>query len=308
MKRIALIVATFFFALAFVTCDKVTNPILVKNTTKLTDTIIRTNVGSATLNVRKVLLEDYTGHFCGNCPRAARRAEGLLGVYGDSLVIIANHVTPVYAAPQSDTLYKEDFRNDVSNEWDATLQISAAPGLPRGSINRTIPYAIGDAAWAASVDAAVKQPQSAKMELTTYYDSTHHALSVKVKTTFLKAFTTDVMLVVALTQDGLIADQKDYSVPSGAAVIYDDVRPDYVFNHMVFGSVNGTWGQLVKASPAVNDTATVMNSNYTLQKCFYQSSVCIDPKHVNVVAFIYRKDTKEVLQVETLGIINHAAN
>ena len=40
---------------------------------------------------KKILLEDYTGHKCGNCPRAAEKAEELKEIYGDQLIPIAIH-------------------------------------------------------------------------------------------------------------------------------------------------------------------------------------------------------------------------
>lgn len=287
----------------FTSCDKVKqpnqNPNKVASCT-LNSPIVKNNFSSST--GRKILLEDYTGHTCGNCPRAARKAESLVATYGSQIIVVANHVSAQFGAPVADTLYREEFRNPTSTEWDDFFKFSTTPGLPRGAINRVTPYSQPDQAWPTLAATAINQPQSAKLDMTTTYDPTQHLLNVKVKTTFLQTFTTSVMLSIVLTQDSIIADQKDYFPPTGSVVVDGDLRPDYVFEHLTIGAMNGTWGQLVKNSPAVNDTATINNECYLLGKCYFQDVVCVDDKHVNVVAFVYRDDTKEVLQVEKLKI------
>jgi thiol-disulfide isomerase/thioredoxin len=41
---------------------------------------------------RRVLLEDFTGHTCNNCPAAAVIAEGLQTFYGeDQLILVGVH-------------------------------------------------------------------------------------------------------------------------------------------------------------------------------------------------------------------------
>ena len=302
--KISIMKNKFFIALLVLSvaaCDKVKHPNEAPPPPlcTLNSPIIKTNSNN---NFRKVLVEDYTGHTCGFCPRAARRAEGLVASNGDKVVVIANHVSETFAKPEFDTLYREDFRNEVSTAWDVFFNMSGS-GLPKGGVNRsTSPYAQGDAAWPSLVATQLAKPQTAKLDITSMYDPIQHLLNVKVKTTFLQAFSEQIMISVLLTQDSIIGDQKDYVPPAGVVVEPPDVRPDYLFEHLVIGSMNGVWGQVVKKSPAVNDTATVSNECFLLEKCYFKNIVCTDDKHVNVVAFVYNNDTKEVLQVEKLKI------
>jgi hypothetical protein len=42
--------------------------------------------------VKKVLVEDYTGHTCGNCPAAARMLNDTIKpLYGDRLIVLGIH-------------------------------------------------------------------------------------------------------------------------------------------------------------------------------------------------------------------------
>jgi len=305
MRKILLILLPAIF---FMACDKVDRPVQNPNALSkcpFNDTIVVTNIGSN--GFRKVLLEDYTGHTCGNCPRAARVAEAIVHTYGNKVVVIANHVSSQFAQPVSETHYKEDFRNETGNDWDVFFGMSSA-GLPKGNVNRTKPYPRGDGAWTGLVETALNQPQSAKLDVTSYYDRTQKLLNVDVKTTFLQAVAGNIKMVIVLTQDSIISEQKDYAPPAGVVTEDDgETRPDYLFENLLIGSVNGTWGQLVKESPAKGDTLTIKNSCYVLGKCFFKNTVCVNDKNVNVVVFVYNDETKEVLQVEKLRIMGDAS-
>ena len=165
-------------------CDKIDTPLQkAPGITGCIDTltqIVKSNAGKS--NFRKVLLEDYTGHKCPNCPRAAEIAENLSATYGSSLVVIANHVTEIFAKPQDEIHFKEDFRNPTSNKWGETFLMFS---LPTGMVNRKPAAPQGRSVWATLVPLALNNPQSVKIDLTTYYDKNTKFLTVKAKTTFL---------------------------------------------------------------------------------------------------------------------------
>lgn len=288
-------------------CDKINTPNqkppTISNCISPSTQVIKSN--TLTSNYRKVLLEDYTGHTCPNCPRAAEAAEALISRFQSSLVVIANHVSATFAGPKINS-YKEDFRNPTSEAWDNTQYFGMSnAGLPKGMVNREKPYAQNYSAWASLIPIALNKPQTAKLDVTSYYDVLTHYLSVNVKTTFKTSLPNPVKLIVILTQDSIIANQKDGFPPVGALVDTNDpsLRLFYRFDHVVIESINGDWGQLVKSSPVLNDTLSLQNSCHLLNKCYtIAKDVCINDKYVNVVAFVYDVVTYEVLQVEKLKI------
>ncbi|MBA2614012.1 MAG: Omp28-related outer membrane protein [Bacteroidetes bacterium] len=307
------IIFIFFASLIFMSCDKVkhpdTRPPVIPHCVDSTSMVVKTKSSTT----RKVLLEDYTGHTCINCPRAAEAAESLTPK--SSIIIIANHVS-AFADPQSfndplnDTIYKENFQNTASTTWDKVslggFGMSSA-GLPKGFVNRVGgPQNYGT--WSGLVATALAKPWSAKLDVTTYYDTVSHYTNVKVKTTFITAWPNNVNLVVLFTQDSIVSDQKDGSPPPGAIMDPNGAsrRLRYHFDNIVIESFNGAWGDLVKATPAANDTVTKSYGCFLLNKCFFTSStkpnVCVKDKYVNVVAFLYDVVTKEVLQAEKLRI------
>ena len=70
---------------------------------------------------KKVLIEDFTGHKCPNCPDAARELEAIHAIYGDQIIGMAIHVSSfarpyhISQAPQ----YQYDFRTKWGDDWDA---------------------------------------------------------------------------------------------------------------------------------------------------------------------------------------------
>lgn len=302
MKNIALLILP---VILFFACDKVENP--NQNPDAVTDCTVNPHFVKSNLtkmNFRKVLVEDYTGHTCGNCPRAAENATTIVNRHGDSVVVIAVHAGTQFAPPVPPN-YPEDFRTPAGTDWDNFLGMSAA-GLPKGCVNRSqTPYPQPRTTWSVTVDALLNNPQDAKMLVTTTLDTTQLLLNVEVKTTFLKAFTDDVFLSVVITEDSIIGAQKDYSPPVGATVINGDERPDYNFEHTLRGAVNGSWGDEIKKAPiAINDTVT------KTYKCFKLNPWPVKPsnpkynlKHMSVVVFIYKASNKEVIQVEKVHIM-----
>lgn len=290
-------------------CDKVEqpNPHEFENTDcKQTNPILKNNFSVSSF--RKVLVEDYTGHYCGNCPTAAVKAESLIATYGSSIVVIANHVSDQFAKPNRDTAsgkYREDFRNPASTDWDVTLGMSSA-GLPKGAVNRiqkpTYPQNPG--VWTSLVPAELAKPQSVKMDVSTSYDPGKKILDVKVKSTFLTSVNADVYLSLIITQDSIISDQKDYTMPPSQATDPDDPdrRVNYRFDHIVVTSLNGSWGDLVKKSPVTGDTATISKNCFSVSKCFFKNIVCLNDNHLSLVAFTYNATTKEILQVEKVKL------
>src|SRR5690606_27366869 len=103
------------------------------DTTTGTSFIIKDN--SAIADSRKALLEDYTGHTCGNCPAAAESAHQLAEQYGDKLVLMAVHAGFFSRLKNPD--YLTSYTTSVGNDWDGSKGFGvSAVGNPNGMVNR----------------------------------------------------------------------------------------------------------------------------------------------------------------------------
>jgi thiol-disulfide isomerase/thioredoxin len=83
---------------------------------------------------QKVLIEDFTGFRCGNCPAAADIANNLYKAYKGKLIVLGIHSGPTFASPRG-KLYSTDFRTTVGEELFNTF-LGATGGQPNGMVNR----------------------------------------------------------------------------------------------------------------------------------------------------------------------------
>lgn len=294
MKRII----TFFgiFSLLAVACDKVENPIVIKNTVIGSKFIENNN--DAIAGYRKALLEDYTGQTCPNCPTAADLIKTqLIPRYGDSLVVIAVHQGNTYAKPT--LTYTNDFRTTAGEEWGKSSGFGIG-FYPCGLINRT-DYGTGrqiaNQAWSSTIPKALKDPFSLKLNVKTSYDTTVRSLSVRVKGTFQKTYTGSTKISIIYTEDSIVGKQK-----KGSADL-----EEYEFEHMMRSSLNGDWGASFTSATAVaGDSIIYSLDNIGIPEIYKGVSnagnSAVNDKKVTVVVFVYDELTKVVLQAEKLKI------
>lgn len=246
-------------------------------------------------NVRKVLVEDYTGHTCGNCPYAADVLKGLECEWGDRVVPLAVHVG-FFAEPQNnpDGSFATDFRTPAGNQWNSEFG-NSAQGLPNGLINRkpeggSLPQSY--TVWAAQVANLLALPAEATLSMTNTYSAGSRTVSTSIDVSAVTDMNSGPYnIIVCLTEDSVIDWQKDYDPD-----LEDEKVPDYVHMSVLRNNFNGTWGDQVGSGNLSAGTVENVNLSLTLDPEW-------DENNCNVVAFIYRTDNKEVIQAEYRPVI-----
>lgn len=239
---------------------------------------------------RKVLLEDFTGHRCNNCPAAARTAQDLVDIYGEDLIVIGAHVTTTFAAPLNppapDGRYSTDFRTPAGNTYESTFNI---PFLPTGSVSRkpfNNSFLLDRSVWGSAVADIIGQPAALDIWFSQLsHDAGTNRVSTEVKVAVVQPITEDLYLTIYLLEDHVIDWQQDNTATP------PDV-PNYEHRHVLRTNVNGTWGaQVVQGSAAVGDTITLSYPNFAMDPAWVASNC-------SLVAYAYNPTTYEVLQVE----------
>jgi hypothetical protein len=292
MKKLVLILSLPL--LLVIACDKVKNPIEKRDTVVGTNFITKSNKSIS--NSYKILLEDYTGHTCGYCPRAAIQADSLAVAWGDKLVVIAVHAGG-YAYVDSTNGYPTDYQTPAGTAWNAKgggFGISAI-GNPNGMINRksyggSVVQAYTK--WKSTIKTVLDSSDQlfkVKLDVTTNYDPTVRALNTEVKAYFQSAYKNNVKISAVIIENGIIGDQKDYSK------LPDHVE-DYEFEHMLRGSLNGDWGDDLKSGPiAKGDSVTHSFNGFPVKPKFNDNNLW-------VVVFAYDAVTRGVIQAEKVKI------
>lgn len=245
-------------------------------------------------NLRTVLVEDYTGFRCPNCPRAAEALKDLECMYGARIVPLAVHVGSTFASPQNnpDGSFSTDFRTTFGAAYDAEFGNSLF--LPNGLINRTefnggFPQLYAD--WAGQVATILAQPAEALLSIDVTYDEGSRLATANVGISVLSDLNdAPYRIVVLLSEDSVLDWQLDNSLTPPEI-------EDYPHMHVLRDGFTPAWGNAINGGAAMADGYTETTT----------VSLNIDPafiaKHCNVVAFIFRDDTKQVIQAEYRPII-----
>ncbi|MGA0303574.1 MAG: hypothetical protein ACO3K3_05900, partial [Schleiferiaceae bacterium] len=93
---------------------------------------------------RNVLIEDFTGHRCKNCPKASKEIANLVDAFGDDRII----GLAIHAGPGNFTGTNTDYPTDfTTQEGKAVQNFFGTNFLPVGMVNRENWTASGNGHW-----------------------------------------------------------------------------------------------------------------------------------------------------------------
>lgn len=216
---------------------------------------------------RNVLLEEFTGQNCPNCPTAHETAAKLKELYGEALITVSIHAGPFAFAEgtKSFPTFKTPEGDSYADAWGITT-------YPAGVINRTS----GDTSypdWATIIRDEVQKDAELDIELAATLNADKTAVSIS---TALKPLNDiEGYLQLWITESGMISRQKNGS---------ETIR-EYEHNHVYRASVNGVGGKSVSLSSNVFNT---FNHSIDVKENWNAESL-------SVVAFVY--NNSGVLQV-----------
>lgn len=172
---------------------------------------------------RTVLIEDFTGQRCVNCPTATAVAEQMSNIYGDTVIAVAIHGGPLgFKGNASAKGLATELGDTYYNHWNLEYQ-------PIGLIDRH--GAVNYTDWTARVTEELQEPSPLSMSINAKLEGDIINITVDLMG---REGTTTGKLQVWLTEDDIIALQM---MPDGTA------NHNYVHNHVLRTAVNGTWGE-----------------------------------------------------------------
>jgi len=221
---------------------------------------------------KKVLIEDFTGYKCTNCPQASSELKTIEELYPGKVVGIAIHAG-FFAQPSGDFI--TDFRTTEGNELADFFEPEV---FPIGMINRqgypqNVLLSYTD--WASIAGEQLLQAPTIDLSISEENNS------VIIQARRLSESNNSLKLVVCITEDGIIYKQIDGS----------ELIEEYEHNHVLRKVINGTWGSNIQLS----STLSTYSYDYSLEDSWVR-------RNCNIVAFVYDNSNKEVLQVEKIQL------
>tara|TARA_Y100001968_G_scaffold331670_1_gene387068 strand:- start:1159 stop:2076 length:918 start_codon:yes stop_codon:yes gene_type:complete len=284
-------------------CDIVEGPYLTNNNTNPIDT---------NTYIKKVLIEDFTGHRCPNCPSAAEELAALQNFYGDKVIGIAIHPSSSFATPSplTSSSYTYDFRTEFGDDIDNLFDLTTV-GLPRGMVNRTgyeaSSHQLGKDEWSSAVQTELAKDPIFRIILSSDVSQENGTINVEVEA--LTDLNNEYKIVICLTENNIIQWQKDNT--SG------DIE-NYEHNHVLRAMLNTTFGESIGNSFMDGDiwqkdysvnisTLENTNENYSLNTLFMGNGNCKgwNEDNMEIVAYIYNTNNYEIVQVEQSHLTNH---
>ncbi len=210
---------------------------------------------------RAVLIEDFTGQRCLNCPEATATIHQLQEQYGDSVVIaVAIHSGPfAWNARHTSTMPLWTAEGDAYYEyWNIEHQ-------PMGMVSRQAPSDYPT--WAAQVYEQIQHTAPVSVRLNATVDANDRQLEVNTSMMAVDGAVAG-KLQLWLVEDSIVSPQ---IMPDGSGV------SDYVHNHVFRTSINGSWGEdvaMAEGETVAREATITVSDDYNLA-------------HLRVVAFVY---------------------
>ncbi|MCL2041385.1 MAG: Omp28-related outer membrane protein [Bacteroidales bacterium] len=233
---------------------------------------------------KKVLLEDYTGILCVNCPEAAKLAEEIAASSRHRVIVMAVHAG-YYAIPGKPP-YTLDLRCPEGETYLKDFNINSNPA---GVINRMQKSAgmfkYSTSEWAETVKSELQQSLTFQLKAEAALTDDETAINATVFYTATTAATTDYNLIVFLVEDGIIGAQDGQS------------NPEYVFHNVLRETLHDDpYGMPIKPVAGVLDSVTF--ENYKIKS--------IDKKAENstykLIVAITQRESRYIEQVEEIGL------
>ncbi len=222
-----------------------------------------------------VLLEEFTGHLCINCPTGAEIVTGIEEWAQGHIIPVSIHCGPYAATSKS---YPEDFTTEAGDAYYEEFNPDAFPScmMDRQMDDGVVSINSNYDTW--QTDFIYCAAQTASVDIELEVTRNERELSIDVTVEAIYDVDDDVSLQLWLIEDGIIAAQL---TPSG-------INTEYVHNHVLRDAINGTWGDPIGSISA--GSAVDCSYSYTIAEDY-------EPENCKVVAFVFETESRgNVLQ------------
>lgn len=244
----------------------------------------------------EVLVEEFTGQSCTNCPAAHDYLEKVREEHDNKLNVIGLYYEGI-TQTKPPTGAKYDLRQPAAKDIANTVY-GGVNSIPAGGVERFSPSGagikLGQAEWENAITTRLAVPTPVNIKIESRYNAKDRIDSVKITLAYTSTVSYKHNLCIAVLEDSII-DKQEY--PS-THPIYPKENPNYVFTNVFRSMVTGTIsGDPVLTSIPSKGPGRVIVRNYT-----YKVPEEFKPEHCRIVAYLIK--TEETASDK--GIIIHS--
>lgn len=220
---------------------------------------------------QNVLIEEYTGVRCQNCPAGAQLLEELKTIHGDQLIILSIH-GGFFAQPTN----KEN-KLTLDNTFGAQLisRFNQPQGYPSAMINRKVfggqsSIFVGGSFWPGYVVEEKSKTPTIKLSLTLQHLPAQRLINIQCSISGMKDLTVQSLGLSLVVAENNIKDAQ--LTPTG-------VDTNYIHRHVMRSFVTGTQGDAIQ--PIVSGASNTYNYTTTYQADW-------NPDQLSIIAFVHQ--------------------
>ncbi|OJW82283.1 MAG: hypothetical protein BGO69_16975 [Bacteroidetes bacterium 46-16] len=280
--------ASFIIALAILSSCKEKGPIIDLGGHTAKDSTY--TAATEAPQQRVVLVEEFTGASCSNCPAAREILSSLETQHPNRIASLGLHI---FNFTQSEPWEgaKYDFRTQEGTDLGNSVY-NGISGMPVAGINRlavtsSTPELFFSTQWSGIINKYLDSVPSVNLTISSSLNTAGDTAYIVVKAAYTQDVSTKNTLSVAITESDLIDYQED---PAAAP---DPIDSSYNFKAVLRGFVSATLGSPVLDSLNTKTAGRVFTRSY-----LYKVNPEWKAEHCKVVAFISNAETndKRVLQ------------
>jgi thiol-disulfide isomerase/thioredoxin len=185
---------------------------------------------------RTVLIEEFTGEWCGWCPTGMMEIEEMIAKYGDTIIVVAVHISDPLESPS------------------ASAMIGAWGGMaPSALVNRVFDTILDNQIfvtddWDAVIARQINSPSPCEVQLVYGFNAATRVLTAEVKAIFTENYIGDGRLNLYIVEDS-VAGNAQHNYLSGNPDFINtpfyslpDPIPGFIHEHVLREMVGESYG------------------------------------------------------------------
>lgn len=233
---------------------------------------------------RTLLIQEFTGHNCRNCPAGAAAIKAIADAYPGRVITVGMH--PEGGGSNTAPLGVQDFRCNEAQVMYLHYKPSGFPCAVFGGIETSAQTVD----WMTVAIPFMSLEAPLDISANCSFNADTRNLTVNYSVEMRQSVKTQLSIMVWVVENGIVGIQND----KGNYVM------DYVHNHVLRTSLNGDWGTPL----ALNTDGSPLAQYSPLATFSGNASGALDTKWVadncNIVLWVFNTATKEVMQaIET---------
>lgn len=228
---------------------------------------------------KTLLIQEFTGNMCTNCPQGAAQIHNIQEEYPGQVIAVGLH--PAGGGPNTEPIGTQDFR---CQEAQVLFEYFLPSGFPCAVFNgetKSTRFAL----WYGIAAEMLSQEANMTIDAVSKYDSSSRNVTVDYTVTPTADLSGDYSVMVWIMENDIVGFQLD-----GGTLL-----DNYVHNHVLRASLNGDWGVKLPANlyngESIDGSASmIIDQNWVAENC-------------QIIVYVFQTNNKYVEQSTLIDVI-----